>query len=142
MRRTLTQQKLLTLSEYCSTGRIVKNQIRHHRTGRNNYQRLKHDTTITSNVAPLAHAASKHLLLRSQQSFNKTSCLASPKMRGKLLTLFCLGYRLSKHKMTICSKNWGEWPNGPPWLCLWIKTLIFCNRLCSAIKQNVWIDLP
>jgi len=23
------------------------------------------------------------------------------------ITLFCLGYRLSKHKMTICSKNLG-----------------------------------
>jgi len=28
-------------------------------------------------------------------------------------TLFCFGYRLLKHKMTICSENfWGAWPSG------------------------------
>ena len=25
-----------------------------------------------------------------------------------------MGYRLSKHKMTKCSKNWGAWPPGTP----------------------------
>jgi len=24
------------------------------------------------------------------------------------ITLFCFGYRLSKHKMTICPEKWGE----------------------------------
>jgi len=30
------------------------------------------------------------------------------------MALFCLGYRLSKHKMTIYAKNFGwAWPLGP-----------------------------
>ena len=36
-------------------------------------------------------------------------------------TLFCLGYRLSRHKMTICSKDLGgPWLTSLPWLLLWI----------------------
>jgi len=35
-------------------------------------------------------------------------------------TLFCVGYHLSKHKMTINSKNLSDHgPFGPPWLRLW-----------------------
>jgi len=38
----------------------------------------------------------------------------------KLATVFCLGYRLSKHKITTYFKKlWGAWPRGPPWLRLW-----------------------
>ena len=44
------------------------------------------------------------------------------------ITLFCLEKRLSKHKMTIFSKNfWGEWPLCPPRLRLW--TSIFCKLI-------------
>jgi len=35
------------------------------------------------------------------------------------ITLFCLEKRLSKHKMTMFSKNvGGAWPLWPPWLHL------------------------
>jgi len=30
------------------------------------------------------------------------------------ITLFCLEKRFSKHKMTIFSKRWGEWPLSIP----------------------------
>jgi len=31
-------------------------------------------------------------------------------------TAFCLGYRLSNHKMTRYAENvWGAWPPGPPY---------------------------
>ena len=34
-------------------------------------------------------------------------------------TIFCLGYRLSMHKMTSYAKIWvGPWPLGTPWLLL------------------------
>ena len=48
------------------------------------------------------------------------------------ITLFCLEKRLSKHKMTIFSKNlWGEHgPFGSPWLRLWYW-------LCSWKQANV-----
>ena len=39
------------------------------------------------------------------------------------ITLFCLEKRLSKHKMTIFSKNWGAWP--------------FCLPLGYAYEQVV-----
>jgi len=37
------------------------------------------------------------------------------------ITLFCLEKRLSKHKMTIFQKYWGEWPLWPPLLRLWLS---------------------
>ena len=54
-----------------------------------------------------------------------TSGVASPKIGGKQIwglkifdfrriTLFCLEKRHLKHKMTLCSKNWGAWPLWPP----------------------------
>jgi len=40
------------------------------------------------------------------------------------ITLFCLEKRLSKHKMTIFSKNFVvHGPFGPPWLRLWPKLM-------------------
>ena len=54
------------------------------------------------------------------------SVVASPKVweGGKMfdfrrITLFCLEKRLSKHKMTIFSKNLGGMAPFPPWLRLW-----------------------
>jgi len=44
------------------------------------------------------------------------------------ITLFCLEKRLSKHKMTIFSKNLGgHGLFGPPWLRLWLYC--FCYKL-------------
>ena len=52
---------------------------------------------------------------------HQVSSVASPKILGdkrfvfRRITLFCLGYRLSKHKMAISSKNLGgPWPARPP----------------------------
>jgi len=53
MHKTLTQQKLLAQSEYYSIDKVVlqvgwvENQLRHHRTGRNN-QCMKHNTILES----------------------------------------------------------------------------------------------
>jgi len=52
------------------------------------------------------------------------SGVASPKLWGdkifdfRRITLFCLEKRLSKHKMTIFSKNLGGMAPFPPWLRL------------------------
>ena len=44
------------------------------------------------------------------------------------ITLFCLGKRLSKHKITIFSKNFGgRGPFGPPWLRLCPEQKTFTN---------------
>jgi len=49
------------------------------------------------------------------------------------ITLFCLETRLSKHKMSIFSKNLeGNDPFGPPWLRLWVATL-----LCSSPRFDI-----
>jgi len=60
------------------------------------------------------------------QERNVGSSVASPKIGDqkfggvkifdfRRITLFCLEYHLSKHKMTICSENFGEnGPLGPP----------------------------
>jgi len=46
---------------------------------------------------------------------------------SRRITLFSLQKRLSKHKMTIFSKNLeGVWPLFPPWL-----------RLCYRLKKGV-----
>ena len=53
---------------------------------------------------------------------------SSPKICGvkifdfRRITLFRLGYCLSRHKMTIYSKTlWGPCPLKPPWLRLWFR---------------------
>ena len=50
----------------------------------------------------------------------------------KRITLFCVEKRLSKHKMTMFSKNLGgHGPFGPPWL-----------RPCTSVPRNtVWETL-
>jgi len=48
------------------------------------------------------------------------------------ITLFCLEKRLSKHKITIFSKNFGgSWPFCPPWLLLW------CGRKNSFERKTL-----
>jgi len=44
------------------------------------------------------------------------------------ITILCLGYRLSKHKMTICSKNiWGG--HGPLGYAYGLKNMIFAKEI-------------
>jgi len=44
----------------------------------------------------------------------------------KRATVFCLGYRLSKHKITICSKHFGGHdPLGPPGYAYGLDMLTF-----------------
>jgi len=48
------------------------------------------------------------------------------------ITLFCWEKRLSKHKMTIFSKNLGgAWPLCPPWLRLWLL------KACREIVEQL-----
>jgi len=50
-------------------------------------------------------------------------------------TLFCLEKRLSKHKMTICSKNFGgAWPLWSPTSYAYVAVLFCWLRL----SQNYW----
>ena len=59
------------------------------------------------------------------------------------VTLFCLEKRLSKHKMTIFSKNWGVWLLCAPWLRLWLwlhLRLGLALSWCGANRtiRNCW----
>jgi len=54
--------------------------------------------------------------------------------------LFCLGYRLSKHKITICSKHFGGHGSlGPSWLHLCTKMVE--GKLCNIFISEVCIKL-
>jgi len=49
----------------------------------------------------------------------------------KRIKLFCLGKRLSKHKMTVCSKNLGgAWPH-------WLPLATAMQRDASCIEKNL-----
>ena len=86
--RMLTQQKLLTPSEYCAIGRISWKPI----LPQPNWPQQSMFVTwchnhfkccTASKLKPLfwkSHAAPKHVLCGSQQSFNKTNSVASPKI--------------------------------------------------------------
>jgi len=50
------------------------------------------------------------------------------------ITLFCLGYRLSKQKMTICSKHLEG--HGPSWLRLWIPLTFGAKIVRKTRKMN------
>ena len=83
-----------------------------------------------------------------------TSGIASPNTWGaknlgtkmfdfRRVTLFCLEKRLSKHKMTIFSKNWGVWLLCAPWLRLWLwlhLRLGLALSWCGANRtiRNCW----
>jgi len=57
------------------------------------------------------------------------------------MTLLCLEKHLSKHKMTICSKNWGRHgPFGPPWLRLWTWNSWWMRFLCTFGK-SFWFSM-
>jgi len=86
-----------------------------HRSGR--YERLESTFVLFCRFTCTLQV----VLLRSMLTTN--SDVASPKIlgRGKMfdfrrIILFCLAKRLSKHKMTIYSKNFGNgpWPLCPP----------------------------
>jgi len=58
------------------------------------------------------------------------------------ITQFCLGYRLSKHKFTVCSKNWGNSPLGPPG-CAYGKGseyFVFCTETNITIELGYCTD--
>jgi len=50
------------------------------------------------------------------------------------ITLFCLGHCLSKHKMTVSSKNFGGWPPSPPLRLLLLRTTCIKNVKIKIIK--------
>ena len=78
--------------------------------------------TCTQNQEPLI--AGLHTVGWAAQKFWGEK-FGEPKMYDfKRITLFGLEKRLSKHKMTIFSKNLGGWPLWPLWLrlCLHIPT--------------------
>jgi len=68
----------------------------------------------------------------------ETSGVASPEILGgkmfdfRRITLFCLEKHLSKHKMTIFSKNLGRaWPLRPP---TWLR---LCSRQCGSFATKL-----
>jgi len=73
------------------------------------------------------------------------SGVASPKLGGgvkrfdfRRITLFCLEKRLSKHKMTIFSKNLGgPWPLWPPWLRLWRLSLTILHQVPKPRQDHL-----
>jgi len=80
------------------------------------------------------HCINAFVAASQQPNLYEISGLASPKYFGgqkfeeckifdfRLATVFCLGYRFSKHKMTSYSKNLGvSWPPVPPSLRLCMK---------------------
>jgi len=88
---------------------------------------LQMTLSIENVHTPAASAVCKETLLPTKRIFatNAPTSVDSPKILGENLggvkmfdfrriTLFCLGYCFSRHKMTICSKNWGAWPPSPP----------------------------
>ena len=91
MHKTLAQQKLLTPSEYRSTGRNGQKTIspppNWPQQSKFETRRHNHFKCCTTNkLKPLfwnSHAAPKHLLCGSQQSFNKTCSVAIPKIEGE-----------------------------------------------------------
>jgi len=54
-------------------------------------------------------------------------------------TLFYLGYRLLRHKMTIFYKNVGDHcPLGSPWLRVWLKMTVNQQLVsCKIIKYII-----
>jgi len=91
MRRTLTQQKLITPSEYRSAvqvGSVKPISPPPNWPQQSTFETRRHDhlkCCSTCKLKPLfwkSHAARKHLLCGSQQTFNKTSSVASPKIGG------------------------------------------------------------
>jgi len=89
----------------------------------------------------VTHALERKFVHCSVDTWFAISSVASPKF-GRVqkiwgakmydcrkITLFCLGYNLSQHNMTICSEIWGIGPLGPPWL-----------SLCLQCSQCAWIS--
>jgi len=64
--------------------------------------------------------------------------IGGPKCLILVETLFCLGYRLSKHKMTMCSKNLGARPLWPPGYAYGCRSW-GCNRTPKSFDlANIW----
>jgi len=85
--------------------------------------RVRGDAALGELETPHGFQLSLVILLAPHQ--DGTSNVASSKCWGaksfdvRRMTLFCLGYRLSKHKMTICSKHFVG-GHSPLWLRLWM----------------------
>jgi len=79
------------------------------------------DAIIVSTISQMLHAVVADVMIILSLVGDREQWRSQPKNLGGAkmcvfmrITLFCLENRLSKHKMTIFSKNWGAWP-------LWLR---------------------